>query len=76
MADPRQKWPENTPGPFFVDQNCIATKYCISAAPNNFAMSEDGHAYLRKQPATSEEEGQCREAIRGCPVNAIGEVGP
>ena len=73
MADKQQKWPENVPGRYFVDETCIASKYCVSAAPENFTMDESGHAYVFKQPVTPEEEEQCREAMAGCPVSAIGE---
>jgi ferredoxin len=39
-------------------------------------MNEDeGHAYLSKQPANPQEEDQCREAMEGCPVEAIGSDG-
>lgn len=75
MADKDQKWPENVPGKFFVDETCIGSQYCVSAAPNNFKMSDEGHAYLFKQPATPEEEQQCRDALEGCPVLAIGNDG-
>jgi len=76
MANSKQKWKQNAPGKFFVDQSCIACDACVLAAPNNFKMDEDeGHAFLSKQPETSEEEAQCREALEGCPVEAIGDFG-
>jgi ferredoxin len=75
MAEPDVKWPENAPGRYYVDEVCIASEYCVSAAPRNFRMSEDGHAYVFKQPETPEEEEQCRDAMAGCPVNAIGDNG-
>lgn len=74
MADKDLKWEENIPGKNYVDQNCIASKYCVSVAPENFKMTENGaHAYVFKQPETPEEEEQMQEAIAGCPVNAIGD---
>lgn len=73
MADKNDSWPENKPGKFFVDRSCIACDACCIAAPDNFKMDEnDGHAYLSKQPASPAEEDQCREAMEGCPVEAIG----
>lgn len=75
MAHKDQKWPENVPGPCFVDEACIASGFCVSAAPNNFKMSDDGHAYVFKQPETPEEQEQCRDALDGCPVAAIGNLG-
>ena len=76
MADKTQKWKQNTEGKVFVDQSCIACDACVLAAPNNFKMDEgDGHAYVSKQPAGPEEEAACKEAIDGCPVEAIGNDG-
>lgn len=73
MADKNDAWSENKPGKYFVDRSCIACDACCIAAPDNFKMEEnDGHAYLAKQPATPAEEDQCREAMEGCPVEAIG----
>ncbi|MDA2937683.1 ferredoxin [Acidobacteria bacterium AH-259-A15] len=73
MANKDFKWEENAKGKYYVDENCIAAKFCVAAAPNNFRMSESGHAYVYKQPETPEEEEQSREAVAGCPVNAIGD---
>lgn len=75
MADRRQKWPENVPGEFYVDENCIASDFCVSAAPEHFRMDESGHAYIYRQPVTPEEHQRCREALEGCPVSAIGDDG-
>lgn len=76
MADPKTKWKDNTPGKMFVDQSCIACDACVLSAPNNFAMhEEDGHAYVIKQPANPEEDTACKEAMDGCPVEAIGNFG-
>lgn len=69
------KWKENVPGKVFVDQTCIACDACILSAPNNFAMHDDGHAFVSKQPEGSEEEAACKEAMDGCPVEAIGDFG-
>ena len=73
MADKNDRWPENTKGKFYVDRTCIACDACCIAAPENFKMNEDdGHAYMSKQPENRLEEDQCREAMEGCPVEAIG----
>jgi len=77
MADKDDRWEENAAGKFYVDRTCIACDACVIAAPDNFKMNEDdGHAYLSKQPAGPQEEDQCREAMEGCPVEAIGQDGP
>ncbi len=75
MADETQKWPENVPGRFYVDQTCILSQFCVAVAPANFRVDDSGHAYVFKQPATPEEELQCQEAMSGCPVYAIGDNG-
>lgn len=76
MAEKSQSWKDNTPGKVFVDQSCIACDACVLTAPKNFAMhEEDGHAFVSKQPTTPEEEALCKEAMEGCPVEAIGNDG-
>ena len=74
MADKDSRWPENAPGRYYVDDCCIAAKFCLGAAPDNFKM-EGGHAHVEKQPETPEEEARVREALGGCPVEAIGDDG-
>lgn len=76
MADRTQKQEENVAGRCYVDHNCIAAKFCVGSAPEHFRMSEDGgHAYVYRQPETPEEEARCREALEGCPVEAVGDDG-
>jgi ferredoxin len=76
MADKKDKWPKNAKGKFYVDRTCIACDACCIAAPDNFKMDEeDGHALIAKQPSTPQEEEQCKEAMEGCPVEAIGPDG-
>lgn len=76
MADKENKYPENKPGKYFVDRECIACDACVMSAPDNFSMDEDdGHAFVSRQPETPEEEEQCEEAMEGCPVEAIGDDG-
>lgn len=75
MAKKEFKFTENVQGKYYVDESCIASKLCVDLAPNNFRMSEEGHAYVFKQPETPEEEEQCRQALLGCPVAAIGDDG-
>ena len=75
MADKNQRWPENSSGIFYVDESCIASDFCVGVAPEHFRMDESGHAYVYRQPATPEEHQRCREALAGCPVNAIGDDG-
>jgi ferredoxin len=76
MADVENRYPENIQGVFYVDDQCIDCDLCRETAPANFTRNDDGgHSYVYKQP-TPEEEPLCREAMEGCPVEAIGNDGP
>ena len=76
MADVANKYPENAPGKFYVDNQCIDCDLCRETAPANFKRSDDGgYSFVFNQPTTSEEEAKSREAMEGCPVEAIGNNG-
>ncbi|MGA8660479.1 MAG: ferredoxin [Chthoniobacterales bacterium] len=76
MADVANKYPENAPGRYYVDDQCIDCDLCRQTAPKNFKRDEEsGHSFVFKQPQTPEEEAQCEEAMGGCPVEAIGDDG-
>ena len=76
MPDKSNKYSDNAPGKFYVDNQCIACDACCTTAPNFFKMNDnDGHAFLAVQPSNPEEESQCKEAMEGCPVEAIGNDG-
>lgn len=74
MADIERRWPDNAAGRFYVDQDCIDCDLCRSNAARNFARSDEGYSYVARQPATPDEEADCRQALEDCPVNAIGDV--
>jgi ferredoxin len=76
MADVANKYPDNVPGKYYVDAQCIDCDLCRETAPANFTRNSDGgYSYVYKQPATPEEEALCKEAKDGCPVEAIGDDG-
>ena len=76
MAELENKYPENVPGKFYVDDQCIDCDLCRETAPANFTRCDDGgYSYVYKQPSTPEEEAKCVEAMEGCPVEAIGDNG-
>jgi ferredoxin len=76
MADAANKYPENVAGKFYVDDQCIDCDLCRETAPANFKRNDDGgHSYVYKQPESPEEEALCKEAMEGCPVEAIGSDG-
>ena len=76
MPDKNDKYPENVPGKFYVDRQCINCDLCRAAAPSNFTQDEtQAYSYVFKQPETPEELEECKEALEECPVDAIGDDG-
>lgn len=76
MANKEKKHEGNVSGKFFVDTECIDCDLCRETAPANFKRNDDGgYSFVFKQPGAPEEEDQCREAMEGCPVEAIGSDG-
>ncbi|HEX4951006.1 MAG TPA: ferredoxin [Blastocatellia bacterium] len=74
MPNPNAKQPENVPGRFYVDTNCIDCDVCRDLAENNFTRHDaGGYSYVYKQPQTPQEESLCQEALEVCPVEAIGK---
>lgn len=76
MADKTQKWPENAPGKFYVDNQCIDCDLCRETAPGFFSRNEGGgYSFVAAQPSSDEDSALCTEALEGCPVEAIGNDG-
>jgi ferredoxin len=76
MADVANKYPQNVAGQFYVDDQCIDCDLCRETAPANFTRNDDGgHSFVYKQPESPDEESLCKEAMEGCPVEAIGSDG-
>ena len=76
MAELEDKLPENVPGRFYVDRNCIDCDVCRDTSPKNFTREdENGYSYVYRQPVTTEELELCEEAMNVCPVEAIGNDG-
>ncbi len=76
MADIANKYPDNTTGKYYVDNQCIDCDLCRETAPANFKRNDDGgYSFVYKQPETGDEEKLCKEAMEGCPVEAIGDNG-
>ena len=76
MAGFENKYADNIVGKFYVDDQCIDCDLCRETAPDNFTRNEDGgYSFVFKQPTSPEEETLCKEAMEGCPVEAIGNDG-
>ena len=76
MASFPNKYSDNVVGKFYVDDQCIDCDLCRETAPDNFTRNEDGgYSFVFKQPVLIEEQTKCKEAMEGCPVEAIGNDG-
>ena len=67
---------ENVPGAFFVMDNCIDCDLCRQSAPHIFkrkSVGNTGYSYVFAQPSSPRDEQFAREAMRACPVEAIGQ---
>jgi ferredoxin len=72
MNETPTKYPENAPGVFYVNSDCVDCDLCANYAPENFQRKEpEGYYFVNKQPQTPEEEAVCLEALGICPVQAI-----
>ncbi len=77
MPDSKDRLPQNVPGPWYVDSNCIDCDLCRETAPSVFRRDDDaGNSVVFHQPETEEELHLAQEAMAGCPVEAIGNDGP
>ena len=76
MADPNDRVPENMPGTYYVDTNCIDCDVCRDTSPENFTRADrGGYSFVFKQPQSDAERALCEEALMACPVEAIGNDG-
>ena len=76
MADIANRYPENIAGAYYVDNQCIDCDLCRETAPNSFKRTDDGgYSFVYKQPDNPEEQKLAKEAMEGCPVEAIGSNG-
>ena len=79
MADVANKYPDNVPGKYYVDNQCIDCDLCRETAPNNFKRNDDGgYSFVFKQPGTPDEEARARKprkAARSKPLATTAERG-
>jgi ferredoxin len=76
MADIANRYPENIAGAYYVDNQCIDCDLCRETAPNSFKRNDDGgYSFVYKQPDNPEDQKLAKEAMEGCPVEAIGSNG-
>ena len=76
MADIANRYPENVPGSYYVDNQCIDCDLCRETAPASFKRNDDGgYSFVYRQPTSPDEQKLAKEAMEGCPVEAIGSNG-
>jgi len=76
LADPNERFPDNAPGGYYVDTNCIDCDVCRDSAHENFRRNDEGgYSYVYKQPQTVAEREECECVREECPVGAIGDNG-
>jgi ferredoxin len=77
MPDYKDRLPQNAPGSWYVDSNCIDCDLCRETAPAVFRLDDEkGNSIVFHQPENEEERRLAEEAMAGCPVEAIGNNGP
>ena len=76
MATYKNKFSDNVPGLWYVDDQCICCGLCENVAPDIFRLSEDySHNVVHRQPQSPSELADARNACERCPVEAIGDDG-
>ena len=64
--------PQNVPGRFYVDDQCLDCDLCRETAPTVFRRDDEmGVAYIYHQPESEDELSLTAEALQGCPCEAI-----
>ena len=77
MPNLKNAFNNNTPGAWYVDDQCICCGLCGNVAPELFQMSPDGGNFLvYRQPATPQELDDAENARERCPAEAIGSDRP
>jgi ferredoxin len=76
MADKTRKFPDNAPGRYYVDRDCVLCTTCFELAGDFFPVSRDeSHRFVVRQPNTPAEIAKVESAVAGCPMGAIGDDG-
>jgi ferredoxin len=76
MANSNERHPENVPGAWYVDTNCIICGLCSEYASASFRVSTDGNQNIvYHQPSTQAEIKAAMEVKESCPTDAIGNDG-
>lgn len=71
MAQRSRAYPDNVPGPLFVDASCIDCGTCYGMAPALFREAGD-HSAVHRQPGDAAERHRALMALLACPTGSIG----
>jgi glyoxylase-like metal-dependent hydrolase (beta-lactamase superfamily II)/ferredoxin len=71
MAQRAKAFPDNVPGSFFVDRDCIDCETCYTMVPEVFEDAGN-HSRVRRQPRTDAERRAAQQALVACPTASIG----
>jgi glyoxylase-like metal-dependent hydrolase (beta-lactamase superfamily II)/ferredoxin len=71
MAQRAKAFPDNAPGSFFVDRDCIDCETCYTMVPDVFEDAGN-HSRVRRQPRTDAERRAAQQALVACPTASIG----
>jgi ferredoxin len=73
MALVKTKHPENAPGKYYIDDDCIDCSLCEEISPHHFAPNRvGGYHVVQVQPLARQEAELLEEAMELCPTEAIG----
>jgi ferredoxin len=71
-ADFVHRLPDNVPGKYYVNDQCLDCDLCRETAPTIFSRkAEEGYSFVMKQPETAQELADANESMEGCPCEAI-----
>src|SRR5262252_5453006 len=71
MAQRTKAYPDNVPGSFFVDRDCIDCETCYSMVPSVF-QDAGNHSRVHRQPGSDAERREAQRALVACPTASIG----
>jgi ferredoxin len=76
MAVFADRHPQNAPGRYYVDDQCLDCDLCREVVPGVFTRNDDGgFSFVQRQPSTPDEVALCEEVVEGCPEGALGHDG-
>lgn len=70
------RYPLNTPGRYYINNQCTDCDLCRESAPNNIKRDDrTGYSYVFKQPESPEEITAVEAGVAGCPTEGVSNDG-